>query len=123
MHRFIAALLAVASCASIAQAQSADPTSTSPPLTLEQALSLAGASAPSLRLPRLASGQHKQAARLPATARTRRSSPRPRTLPAAANIAVFEAPRQRQVWHYRSSWVANDRHGSLSQMRLVIERG
>ncbi|WP_156359801.1 TolC family protein, partial [Sphingomonas sp. Leaf28] len=48
MHRFIAALLAVASCASIAQAQSADPTSTSPPLTLEQALSLAGASAPSL---------------------------------------------------------------------------
>ena len=48
MHRFIAALLAVASCASIAQAQSADPTSTSPPLTLEQALSLAGATAPSL---------------------------------------------------------------------------
>ncbi|MBD8698495.1 MULTISPECIES: TolC family protein [unclassified Sphingomonas] len=51
MHRFIAALLAVASCAScasIAQAQSADPTSTSPPLTLDQALSLAGATAPSL---------------------------------------------------------------------------
>ncbi len=48
MHRFIAALLVAASCASIAQAQSADPTSTSPPLTLEQALSLAGATAPSL---------------------------------------------------------------------------
>ncbi len=48
MHRFIAALLVAASCASIARAQSADPTSTSPPLTLDQALSLAGATAPSL---------------------------------------------------------------------------
>ena len=49
MHRFIAALLAVASYASIAQAQSADPISTSPSLTLDQALSLAGATAPSLQ--------------------------------------------------------------------------
>ncbi|SFK52762.1 outer membrane protein, cobalt-zinc-cadmium efflux system [Sphingomonas sp. NFR04] len=48
MHRFIAALLAVASCASIAQAQSSVPTSTNPPLTLEQALTLAGATAPSI---------------------------------------------------------------------------
>ena len=49
MYRFIAALLAVASCASIAQAQSSEPASTSPPLTLEQALTLAGATAPSLQ--------------------------------------------------------------------------
>ena len=48
MHRSIAAFLAVTSCASIAQAQSAELTSTSPPLTLERALVLAGASAPSL---------------------------------------------------------------------------
>ena len=49
MHRVIAALLAVASCASIAQAQSSEPTTTSPPLTLEQALALAGATAPTVQ--------------------------------------------------------------------------
>ncbi len=48
MQRFIAALLAVASCASIAQAQQSSPISTSPPLTLEQALTFAGAAAPTL---------------------------------------------------------------------------
>ncbi|MCG7349965.1 TolC family protein [Sphingomonas sp. ACRSK] len=48
MHRFIAAFLAVASCASIAQAQSSAPPSTNPSLTLEQALTLAGATAPSV---------------------------------------------------------------------------
>ena len=48
MQRLIAALLAVASCASIAQAQSSEPTSTGPSLTLEQALALAGATAPTL---------------------------------------------------------------------------
>lgn len=49
MHRVIAALLAVASCASIAQAQSAaPPPSSSPPFTLERALIAAGASSPSL---------------------------------------------------------------------------
>ena len=48
MQRLIAALLAVASCASIAQAQSSEPISTSPTLTLEQALALAGATAPAL---------------------------------------------------------------------------
>ncbi|MBW6525159.1 TolC family protein, partial [Sphingomonas sp. RHCKR47] len=48
MSRFIAALLAVASCASIAHAQSSEPASPSPPLTLERALALAGATAPSL---------------------------------------------------------------------------
>lgn len=49
MHRVIAALLAVASCASIAQAQSSEPTMISPPLTLEQALALAGATAPTVQ--------------------------------------------------------------------------
>ncbi len=49
MYRFIAGLLAVASCASIAHAQSSEPISSGPPLTLEQALSLAGATAPSLQ--------------------------------------------------------------------------
>lgn len=49
MHRVVAALLAVASCASIAQAQSAaPPPSSSPPYTLERALIAAGASSPSL---------------------------------------------------------------------------
>ena len=48
MQRLIAALLAVASCASIAQAQSSEPISTGPTLTLEQALALAGATAPAL---------------------------------------------------------------------------
>jgi cobalt-zinc-cadmium efflux system outer membrane protein len=49
MHRFVAALLAVASCATIAQAQTAAPPSnTSPPYTLERALIAAGASSPSL---------------------------------------------------------------------------
>ncbi|WP_428970449.1 TolC family protein [Sphingomonas sp. Xoc002] len=46
MHRFIAAFLAVTSCASIAQAQSVAPAATSPPLTLDRALALAGAVAP-----------------------------------------------------------------------------
>jgi cobalt-zinc-cadmium efflux system outer membrane protein len=49
MHRCIAALLAVASCASIAQAQSSEPALAGPPLTLEQALTLAEAVAPSLQ--------------------------------------------------------------------------
>lgn len=48
MHRFIAAFLAVASCASIAQAQSVAPAATSPPLTLDRALALAGAVAPAI---------------------------------------------------------------------------
>ena len=48
MSRIIAALLAVASCASIAHAQSSEPAPTSPPLTLERALALAGETAPSL---------------------------------------------------------------------------
>lgn len=48
MHRFVAALMAVASCASIAQAQSSETVSTAPPLTLEQALAFAGATSPSL---------------------------------------------------------------------------
>lgn len=48
MHRLIAAFLAVASCASIAQAQSTAPAATSPPLTLERALALAEATAPSI---------------------------------------------------------------------------
>lgn len=49
MHRVIAALLAVASCASIAQAQTAVPPSTSPPsFTLERALIAAGASSPNI---------------------------------------------------------------------------
>ena len=49
MHHFRAALLAVASCASIAHAHSSEPISTSPPLTLEEALALAGATAPLLQ--------------------------------------------------------------------------
>ena len=48
MHRFIAAFLAVASCASIAQAQSVAPAATSPPLTLDRALALAGAVGPAI---------------------------------------------------------------------------
>lgn len=49
MHRVIAALLAVASCATIAQAQStAPPSTTTPPFTLERALLAAGTSSPSL---------------------------------------------------------------------------
>lgn len=48
MHRIIAALLAVSSCASIAQAQSIDPALAGPPFTLSQALELAGASSPTL---------------------------------------------------------------------------
>lgn len=47
MHRVIAAFLAVASCASIAQAQSPGATQ-GQPLTLERALDLAGATAPSI---------------------------------------------------------------------------
>ena len=49
MHRIIAAMLAVASCASIAQAQTgAPPPTSSAPFTLERALAAAGASSPSL---------------------------------------------------------------------------
>ncbi|MHA3795601.1 TolC family protein [Sphingomonas sp. YL-JM2C] len=48
MHRFVAAMLAVASCASIAQAQTSSPLESSSPFTLESALSAAGASSPSL---------------------------------------------------------------------------
>jgi len=49
MYRVIAALLAVASCASIAQAQStAPPSSVTPPFTLERALQNAGATSPNL---------------------------------------------------------------------------
>jgi cobalt-zinc-cadmium efflux system outer membrane protein len=53
MYRAIAALLAVASCASIAQAQTAlsptpSPAADAAPFTLEQALSLAGGSSPSV---------------------------------------------------------------------------
>ena len=48
MHRILAALLAVSSCASIAQAQSTDPALAGPPFTLSQALELAGASSPML---------------------------------------------------------------------------
>ena len=51
MHRVIAALLAVASCAAIAHAQtSPSPPSSSPPFTLERALIAAGASSPSLEV-------------------------------------------------------------------------
>ena len=51
MHRVIAALLAVASCATIAHAQTAPlPPSSSPPFTLERALIAAGASSPSLEV-------------------------------------------------------------------------
>ncbi|CAN5351395.1 TolC family protein [soil metagenome] len=49
MHHITAALLAVASCASIAQAQSSAPSSAGAPFTLEQALALAGKSAPALQ--------------------------------------------------------------------------
>lgn len=49
MHRVIAAILAVASCAAIAQAQTAaQPPSPDPPFTLERALVAAGATSPSL---------------------------------------------------------------------------
>jgi cobalt-zinc-cadmium efflux system outer membrane protein len=49
MHRVIAALLAMASCASIAQAQTAaQPSPSTSPFTLERALITAGASSPSL---------------------------------------------------------------------------
>lgn len=48
MYRVIAALLAVASCASIAQAQTTLAVSSAPPLTLERALELAGTVAPSI---------------------------------------------------------------------------
>jgi cobalt-zinc-cadmium efflux system outer membrane protein len=48
MHRLIAAFLAAASCASTAQAQSVARTATSPPLTLDRALALAGATAPAV---------------------------------------------------------------------------
>lgn len=48
MHRAIAALMAVASCASIAQAQTTAVVSSAPPLTLERVLELAGAVAPSI---------------------------------------------------------------------------
>lgn len=48
MHRLIAAALAAASCASIAQAQTAPPVEAGAALTLEQALSMAGATSPSL---------------------------------------------------------------------------
>lgn len=51
MSRVIAALLAVASCASIAQAQStAPPSSSPPPFTLERALLGAGATSPNLEI-------------------------------------------------------------------------
>ncbi len=48
MHRVIAALMAAASCASIAQAQEAPVVSPAAPFSLERALELAGASAPSI---------------------------------------------------------------------------
>lgn len=48
MYRIIAAFLAVASCASIAQSQTTGPATTSPPLTLDRALALSGATAPSI---------------------------------------------------------------------------
>lgn len=48
MHRVIAAMLAVTSCASMAQAQVSQPAPTGPVLTLAQALDLAGAHAPSV---------------------------------------------------------------------------
>jgi outer membrane protein, heavy metal efflux system len=47
MHRVIAALMAVASCASFAQAQTTSDVSSVPPLTLERALESSGAVAPS----------------------------------------------------------------------------
>lgn len=48
MHRVIAALIAVASGASITHAQTTGPVTSAPPLTLDRALALAGASAPSI---------------------------------------------------------------------------
>jgi outer membrane protein, heavy metal efflux system len=48
MHRVIAALMAAASCASIAQAQEAPVVSPVAPFSLERALELAGAAAPSI---------------------------------------------------------------------------
>lgn len=48
MHRIIAAFLAVASCAGHVQAQSDARAAASPPLTLERALALGGAAAPSI---------------------------------------------------------------------------
>lgn len=48
MHRLIAAILVAASCARIAQAQNTPPVEAGATLDLEQALSMAGASAPSL---------------------------------------------------------------------------
>ena len=49
MHRFVAALLAVASCASIVQAQTvASPPDSAPPFTLDRALDAAGVSSPFL---------------------------------------------------------------------------
>ncbi|WP_037505388.1 TolC family protein, partial [Rhizorhabdus wittichii] len=48
MHRLIAAALAAASCATIAQAQTAPPVEAGATLSLDQALSMAGATAPSL---------------------------------------------------------------------------
>lgn len=51
MHRVIAALVAVASCASVAQAQTATsppPGATEPPFTLDRALALGGVASPSL---------------------------------------------------------------------------
>ncbi len=48
MHRLIAAALAAASCASVAQAQSSPPVETGSALTLARALELAGAASPAL---------------------------------------------------------------------------
>ncbi len=48
MNRLLAAILAAASCVGMAQAQSAAPPEAQAPLTLNRALDLAGASAPSL---------------------------------------------------------------------------
>lgn len=48
MHRVIAALMVEASCASIAHAQTVGPAATSPPLTLDRALALSGATSPSI---------------------------------------------------------------------------
>jgi cobalt-zinc-cadmium efflux system outer membrane protein len=47
MHRFVAALLAAASCAGIAQAQTSPPAGAQDVLTLDEALAEAGASSPS----------------------------------------------------------------------------
>jgi cobalt-zinc-cadmium efflux system outer membrane protein len=48
MNRVIAAVLAVTSCAAMAQAQTSEPAPSGPVLTLAQALDLAGAAAPSI---------------------------------------------------------------------------